>query len=124
MTEYFGHRVCKITPSGAISAVAGSGTNGFRDAAAASAMFSYPVNVMIDASGNLLVADSGNHCIRRITPSGEVSTLAGLPRQKGYLDGPAGSAQFESISGMTVAPDGTVYVLERGKPRLRRIAFE
>lgn len=124
VTEYFGHRVCKIAPSGAISAVAGSGTNGFRDATGASAMFSYPVNVVIDASGNLLVADSGNHCIRRITPSGEVSALAGLPRQKGYLDGPAGSARFESISGMTVAPDGIIYVLERSKPRLRRIAFE
>lgn len=124
VTEYFGQRIRKITPSGEVSTVAGSGTEGFRDATALSAMFSYPMNVVVDTDGNLLVADTRNYCVRRINSSGEVSTLAGIPRQKGYLDGPAGSAQFDSLSGMTVGVGGVVYVLERSKPRLRQIAFE
>jgi sugar lactone lactonase YvrE len=123
-TEYFGHRVRKITPSGEVTTVAGSGAEGFRDAASTSAMFAYPVSITIDAAGNLYVSDAANYCIRQITPAGDVTTLAGIPRQRGYLDGPAASALFYSPSGIVSGTNGVIFVLDRSQPRLRRIAFE
>jgi len=71
------HRIRKITPTGVVSTLAGTGTSGYRDGAANTAKFDYPGDLAVDSSGNVYVADSNNHRIRKITPAGVVSTLAG-----------------------------------------------
>ena len=82
------HRVYRITPAGVASVIAG-GEQGFADGPGASARFSAPSGLALDAAGSLYVADTGNDAIRRITPDGTVSTLAG--RDAG-LNGPIGVA--------------------------------
>ncbi len=120
----------------AASVVAGSGATGFADGPGAQAKFSTNAAALdADLAGNLYVADAGNLRIRKITPQGEVSTLAGTG-EAGYVDGPGAQAKFTQIGAsslifqtwrcMGVADDGTVYVADndygtRNERRLRRI---
>ena len=75
----------------------------------------------IDGEGNVIVADSGNHAIRRIAPDGTVTTIAG-GNEWGLRDGPAGTAQFAGPMGVAIAPDGSIYVADTYNHRIRRIA--
>lgn len=111
------HRIRKITPSGQVSTVAGS-TAGYADAQGTAAQFDRPYGIAIDSSGNLYVADSNNKRIRKITPDGTVSTVAGTG-VSGSQDGPASSATFEEPKSLTFAPDGSLFVSDGA--RLRRI---
>ena len=111
------HRIRKITPSGQVSTVAGS-TAGYVDAQGTAAQFDRPYGIAIDGSGNLYVADTNNKRIRKITPDGTVSTVAGTGAT-GSQDGPASSATFEGPQSLTVAPDGSLFVSDGS--RLRRI---
>ncbi len=113
-------RIRKITSSGAVSTLAGNGTFGFKDGAAASAEFNIPVGLGLDSLGNLYVSDYGNNRIRKITPSGTVSTLAGNGTA-GFADGAAASAEFKSPYGIAVDPHGNVYVADYYNNRVRKI---
>jgi streptogramin lyase len=101
-----------------VSTVAGS-TAGSDDGPAATAKFNGPVGIAVDASGNVYVADSQNHRIRKITPSGVVSTLAGST--SGYADGTGTAAQFKQPCDLVVAPDGQIYVLEFENHKIRKV---
>ena len=75
----------------------------------------------MDGAGSLYVADSGNHTIRKITPAGEVSTLAGTARLSGGVDGTGAAARFYFPVGVAVDGAGNVYVADNNNS-IRRIA--
>ena len=105
-----GHdRIVKISPTGSVSVYAGSQA-GRRDGPASSALFANPLGLALDKAGNLYVADSGNSAIRRITPEGVVTTIAGGPR--GLVDGPTGKARFDTPVSLAIDKAGNIYVAE------------
>jgi len=118
--EYGGGVVRKIDPALNVTTLAGSSPRGFADGTGPAAKFGRGYNIAIDASGNLYVADSENHRIRKITPAGVVTTLAGTGTP-GATDGPGNSATFSNPRGVTVDADGNVYVADFGNSLLRRI---
>ncbi len=89
-----------------------AGSAGTADGTGAAARFYWPSGVTFDGSGNLIVADSGNNTIRKITPGGVVTTLAGTPGVAGDIDGPAASAQFSMPYGVVVERDGSIDVAD------------
>ncbi|MHB1045548.1 MAG: SMP-30/gluconolactonase/LRE family protein [Thermoanaerobaculia bacterium] len=118
--DTYNNRIRKIDTSGNVSTLAGTGTQGFADGPGASAMFTYPGGVAVDASGSVYVADSQNNRIRKIDTSGNVSTLAGNGN-RGLADGPGASAMFTYLYGVAVDASGNVYVADRDNGLIRKI---
>jgi sugar lactone lactonase YvrE len=118
------NRIRRVTPSGIISTVAGSGSQGYSGdgGPATSAQLARPNDVAVDSMGNLYIADTLNHRLRRVTPNGTISTLAG-DGTPGYSGdgGSATSAQLSSPKGVAVDVQGNVYVADTGNVRIRRI---
>jgi sugar lactone lactonase YvrE len=110
----------KITPQGVVSTLAGAPTSGWADGVGTAAAFRQPAGLAIDAAGQLYVADSGNHVVRKISPAGSVSTLAGSGAA-GAVDGSGTAAAFNAPMGVAVDAQGTVYVADFGNQRIRRI---
>jgi hypothetical protein len=75
----------------------------------------------VDGDGNVIVADMDNNCIRKITPKGHVSTLAGTGGMGGYRDGKGTVAQFNQTYGIAVDGDGKFIVADAGNCRIRKI---
>jgi sugar lactone lactonase YvrE len=112
----------KISPGGVLSTLAGSsGVAGTLDGAGAGARFNQPGGITIDSTGTLFVADSGNGTIRRITPAGIVTTLAGSPFNRGNLDGLGGAASFGLPIGIAVDSLGNLYVADAFNATIRKI---
>ncbi len=112
----------KITPDGAVSTVAGStGLAGSTDGIGAAARFNTPNGIAVDGAGNLFVADTGNHTIRKITPGGLVTTFAGLAGSSGTSNGLGSSARFLSPYGVMVGQNNTVYVADTFNNTIRAI---
>ena len=109
VTDFWNYKIRKITPAGVVTTVAGT-TPGFADGTVATAKFSYLGGICIDAQGNLYVADGGNNRIRKITPSGMVSTVAGSTG--GHQDGVGTSAQFDYPTGICIDSSNTLFVTE------------
>lgn len=120
VADRFGRRIRTVSPDGLVTTLAGSGIEGFADGPAATAQFSHPVGVAVDALGQVYVADAANHHIRQITPAGVVTTLAG-GGVWGWVDGPAGTARFAEPTGVAVDGRGTVYVTDTANDRVRTI---
>jgi sugar lactone lactonase YvrE len=114
------HRIRKITPGGVVSTLAGSGTSGSADGVGTAAQFYSPRAVAVDATGNIYVADGINNKIRKITPAGEVSTLAGSGAS-GFADGQGTSAKFYFPKGIAVDASGNIYVADDINHRIRKI---
>lgn len=112
----------KITPAGVVSTFAGSGTPGFVDGTGTAAKFNLPFGITIDASGNLYVGEINNNSIRKITPAGVVTTLAGNPNgYSGTQDGYGSSARFNSPVGLTTDAAGNLYVADFNNHRIRKV---
>ena len=112
----------KITPAGEVTTVAGSpGERGDKDGKGYAARFFVPQGVAVDAAGNLYVADTGNHTIRKITSDGIVSTLAGKAGEIGRTDGKSDAAKFYALRDIAIDPAGNLYVIDSGNYNVRKI---
>lgn len=123
VADQFNHCIRKISASGQVTILAGSGIAGFADGAAGEAKFLFPKGVALDSAipPNVYVADSGNHSIRRVAPDGTVTTFAGSG-VLGFADGAAVTAQFASPSGVAVNSAGDVLVADTSNHLIRVIA--
>lgn len=119
----YGFRVRKITPDAEVTTLAGTGEPGYRDGPALSAEFDVPIGIDVDAKGNVYVVESGAHRIRRISPDGIVSTVAGSGTA-GYADGPVSEANFWYPTDIAVGPSGKLYVADWKNHRIRVITAE
>lgn len=115
------NEIRKITPSGDVSTFAGSTKAGSADGVGTQASFNWPFGIAIDSSNNLYVSDYGNSEIRKITPSGTVSTLAGS-KQKGDADGNGTVATFNLPAGIAIDSNDNLYVADRGNNQIRKIS--
>jgi sugar lactone lactonase YvrE len=97
------------------------GARGFTDGRRGGASFYNPTAIALCGNGNLYVADTLNHSIRRITPDGAVSTIAGASGNPGFLDGNASEALFNEPSGIYVDGSGIIYVADTGNHVIRKI---
>jgi len=116
------NRIRKLSPDGNVTTLAG-GSEGFVDGAGAAASFNTPSALALGPDGNLYVADTGNNRIRKITPDGKVSTVAGNGTA-GYVDGPAAQAQFNGPIGLAVSVRGDIYVADTYNDVIRMITTE
>jgi RHS repeat-associated protein len=115
------HRIRKITTAGVVTYFAGSGKRGNANGTGTAATFSSPSGLAVDGQGNVYVADSGNHSIRKITPAGVVTTFAGRGRA-GRADGSTSQAEFNEPRAVAATDDGTIYVADTANHTIRRIA--
>ena len=116
------HTIRAISPDGVVTTLAGSaGISGTNDDTGVAARFSFPQGLALDSIGNLFVADTGNNAIRKITPDGIVTTLAGMAGVSGTNDGPGLAAHFLHPSAVTVDGAGNVFVADTGNYTIRKI---
>jgi sugar lactone lactonase YvrE len=113
--------VRKVTASGTVGTLAGNGTCGSVDGRATAAQFCNPKGIALDHWGNLWIADTGNHTVRRIDPNGNVSTVAGSPGVCGSTNGSGGDARFCNPQDIDVDQWGNVYVVDTGNSTIRMI---
>ena len=112
----------KVTPAGAVSILAGHpGVTGTLDGTGTAALFSDPRGLVVDPSGNVFVADTGNNTIRKITPAGVVTTVAGNPQSSGSVDGTGPGALFDTPWGLALDASGNLYIADTGNSTIRKM---
>jgi sugar lactone lactonase YvrE len=124
IADLVNHRIRKVTPDGVISTAAGTGVPGpgGDGGPATYARLNYPAGVAVDSKGNLFIADSGNHSIRKVTPAGIIGTIAGNGRPGFSGDGgPAISAQLNGPTGVAIDAAGNLFVVDHNNNRIREI---
>jgi serine/threonine-protein kinase len=111
----------KICPDGKVQNIAGNGKKGAKDSTGLNASFYLPGGIALDSVGNIYVADTYNNKIRKISPAGIVTTLAGRTLA-GHSNGKGSAASFSHPAGLTVGPGGYIYVADVGNNRIRVIS--
>ena len=127
VADFCNHCVRRVSADGAhVTTVAGvPGKAGHRDGAVGEAQFKNPTCVVPEASGSMLVVDSDNHCVRRVSADGaHVTTVAGVPGKAGHRDGAAGEAQFRYPRGVALEASGSMLVVERDNHCVRRVSAD
>ena len=124
IAEYYGARIRKVTPAGTILTIAGNGTPGFNGDGrpATTAQLQTPAQIALDSAGDLYVADSGNHRIRKVTPAGVITTFAGSGVAGFSGDGgQAISAQLNAPRGIAFDAADNLYIADTNNFRIRRV---
>lgn len=126
VADTYSYTIRKVTPEAVVSTLAGSpGNAGNVDGTGNAAQFAWPLGIAVDSVGNVYVADTRyiavSETIRKITPSGVVTTLAGVVGQSGNVDGVGGSARFSHPTALATDRRGNVYVADAWNRRLRKI---
>lgn len=121
VADTLNHRVRAVTTAGKVTTLSGSGAGAFADGEAKVASFLGPSAIAADARGNVYVGDGAR--LRRITPAGAVSTLAGSSTA-GDADGSGATASFRSPSAIALAADGTIYVADAVSHTIRKVAVD
>eukprot|EP00976_Prorocentrum_cordatum_P105932 1194356-Prorocentrum_minimum.AAC.3 len=121
VADYYNHRIRKVSPQGLVFTLAGTGVEGHQDGEGTAAQFCWPCGVAVDGAGNVIVADEAYSLIRKISPQGLVSTLAGTG-EEGHRDGDSAAAQFCGPCGVVVDGAGNVIVGDCNNNRIRKIS--
>ena len=122
VADTFNNTIRQITPAGVVTTLAGSSlTNGSADGTNITARFCGPKGLSVDSAGNVFVADYFNHTIRKVTPAGVSSTVAGWPGIWGNVDGTNSDARFFQPDAVVVDATGNLLVTDSGNHTLRRI---
>ena len=119
IADWGNHCIRKINPFGDVTTFAGTGVTGHVDGPRASAEFATPCGIAADSAGNVYVAD--NHCIRHISPDGEVRTIAGQPGTPGFADGQGTAAMFNMPYDLAIDGEGNLIVADCLNHRIRRV---
>lgn len=118
VADTFNHRIRVISTSGLVSTVAGTGGAGKVDGSGTSAMFNLPYEMVVSTLGDIYLSDLKNYCIRKISTSFMVSTIAGgLPGSSGQIDGTVSVASFTNIRGIAMDSNGVMFVADVQKIR-------
>jgi hypothetical protein len=120
MTDMGNNQIRKITPAGVVTTFAGSNNPGAADGTGAAAQFNFPQGIAIDASGNLFVDDALNNLIRKITPAGVVTTLAG-GNPGGFADGTGSAARFGQPKELSIDAAGNLYASDNNRTAIRKV---
>ena len=129
LADLYGHAIRKITSTGVVTTFAGSlGVSGSADGTGGAARFNYPVGVAVDSAGNIYVGDACNKTVRKVTPAGAVTTLAGSAGLSGSTDGTGSAARLggwpdinNPQMGVAVDQSGNVYVADALNHTIRKI---
>ena len=113
----------RVSPDGTVKTIAGGGRPGYRDGRGFEARFNWPTGIAIGPDGNIYVCDSGNNKIRRVTPDGVVSTVAGSI-VSGRRDGSAHKAEFSFPTGIALDSEGNIYIADSGNNLIRKIVIK
>ncbi|WP_047488002.1 Ig-like domain repeat protein [Terriglobus sp. TAA 43] len=117
--------VTRITPAGQLAVIAGTGREGYEGdgGAATNALLNRPTSIALRPDGTLFIADTGNHCIRSVSPDGTITTVTGNGKPGDSGDGRnAKTAQLRNPSGLALDADGTLLIADTGNHRIRRLA--
>ncbi len=124
VTDYANHTIRAITPEGVVTTFAGlAGSPGSSDGMGTAARFNLPRGLTI-SGGNIYVGDTGNGTIRKITPTGLVSTFAGSAGGIGSADGTGRAARFSNPSGVALSKANNVYVADYSNSTIRKISAD
>ena len=125
VADVFNHQIRKIDQTGAVTVFAGNGKKGFVNASLSqNASFAFPVDLVMDALGSLLVVDEGNHAIRKISAQGVVSTYAGTGYSGSQDDVNALRASFNQPNGIAIDLSGNIFVADQLNHCIRKISVE
>jgi len=123
VSEEGNYKIRKITPSSDVTTFAGSGISGSADGTAKTASFNFPVGMVIDPAGDLIVTDNNNGTIRLITQAGITATLAGNGN-KTSIDGIGYGASLDNPLGITMDKNGVMYVLDNASNKVRKVILQ